>query len=626
MTTLPSSGPPAPHAPKPESGDDTRPASEHDDHGTRHAGYEAKHGAGCGTGCGPACAPGGQSARPARSGESGADDKSGADAAARQAADQAAPRRPFPVALAGVGRALRPVAGLLQRPDFLQGFPWVHLAGMLLTRQDHDELVLHACQPLSAPATAAPLSTPPDPAHTDPAVLEARAGLPPAPPAPGGVGRFESAADLFAALPGLRMVIDLSDDGRHMAGLRAAAPAGVSLLDAGGALWVWEMLASEKLCSTCNLHLREARDLFATLIDQVDEDILLLDTEGRIVDLNRNILQRKGGTKDDWIGTCCWQLDGAAFCCPPEHGGCTFRETVTTGHKAERIHTKVNDDGRAQYFRVYTYPVTDDAGRLTRVIEMRRDITNRTNMELRLQQAEKMAAIGELSTYVAHEIRNPLFAIGGFANSLLRSPSLDETARGKVQVILEESRRLDTILKSILNFARPTSPVQGEVDLNLLARQTMELMSIGFDQRRIEVDMQLAPAIPKAHGDGEMLKQCLINLVKNAQEAMPEGGRLTVRTGMSQQHVHIAVADTGVGIPAELHDKIFSPFFSTKEKGAGIGLAMSRKIIEEMGGRVDLQSQVGKGTIITLYLQPLLAVPKPAEPRRDDPAGEGMKG
>lgn len=603
MTTQPSSGPFAPPAATPESGDAPLRTA---------------------TGC-PARAP-------AHGPERNPDHGSG-HAGQAGTNGYAAPRRPFPVALAGVGRALRPVAGLLQRPDFLRGFPWVHLAGMLLTPQDHDELAQHACQPPSPPGTAdspgtagspgAPVASPAPP---DPAVLEARAGLPPAPPAPGGVPRFDSAADLFAARPDLRMAIDLTDDGRHMAELRAAAPAGASLLDAGGALWVWEMLASEKLCSTCNLHLREARDLFATLIDQVDEDILLLDTEGRIVDLNRNILQRKGGTKDDWIGTCCWQLDGASFCCPPEHGGCTFRETVSTGHKAERIHTRVNDDGRVQYFRVYTYPVTDDAGRLTRVIEMRRDITNRTNMEIRLQQAEKMAAIGELSTYVAHEIRNPLFAIGGFANSLLRSPSLDEAARGKVQVILEESRRLDTILKSILNFARPTSPRTGEVDLNLLARQTMELMSLGFDQRRITVEMELAADIPKAHGDGEMLKQCLINLVKNAQEAMPAGGRLTVRTGMNQQHVYVAVADTGVGIPPELHDKIFSPFFSTKEKGAGIGLAMSRKIIEEMGGRVDLQSQVGKGTTITLYLLPLLAVPQSTEPARDDPAGDGQKG
>lgn len=604
MTTQPPSGLPAPPAATPESGETplrTAPGCPT-----------------CASGHGPDCNP------EHGSGHAGQDEADG----------HAAPRRPFPVALAGVGRALRPVAGLLQRPDFLRGFPWVHLAGMLLAPQDHDELAQHACQPLSPPGStdtagspnasaSSPVSSPTPP---DSDMLEARAGLPPAPPAPGGVPRFADAAALFAAQPGLRMVIDLTDDGRHMADLRAAAPAGVSLLDAGGALWVWEMLASEKLCSTCNLHLREARDLFATLIDQVDEDILLLDTEGRIVDLNRNILQRKGGAKDDWIGTCCWQLDGASFCCPPEHGGCTFRETVSTGHKAERIHTRVNDDGRVQYFRVYTYPVTDDAGRLTRVIEMRRDITNRTNMEIRLQQAEKMAAIGELSTYVAHEIRNPLFAIGGFANSLLRSPSLDEAARGKVQVILEESRRLDTILKSILNFARPTSPVQGEVDLNLLARQTMELMSLGFDQRRITVDMQPAPDIPKAHGDGEMLKQCLINLVKNAQEAMPDGGRLTVRTGMNPQHVYVAVADTGVGIPPELHDKIFSPFFSTKEKGAGIGLAMSRKIIEEMGGKVDLQSQVGKGTTITLYLLPLLAVPQSTEPARDDPAGEGMKG
>lgn len=556
MTTQPSPGPLAPHVPTPESGDD-----------------------------------------PART----------------------AAHRPFPVALAGVGRALRPVADLLRRPDFLTGFPWVHVKGTLLTPHDHDELALHACPPPDSPDAARTPAPPP----ADPAALEAWAGLPPAPPAPGGIPRFASAAALFAALPDLRMVIDLSDDGRHMAALQAAAPAGVSLLDAGGALWIWEMLASEKLCPTCDLHLREARGLFATLIDQVDEDILLLDAEGRIVDLNRNILHRKGGSKEDWIGVPCWQLDGASFCCPPEHGGCTFRETVTTGLKAERIHTRVNDSGRVQYFRVYTYPVTDDTGRLTRVIEMRRDITNRTNMELRLQQAEKMAAIGELSTYVAHEIRNPLFAIGGFANSLLRSPSLDEAARGKVQVILEESRRLDTILKSILNFARPTSPRTGEVDLNLLARQTMELMGIGFDQRRITVDMQLAPDIPKARGDGEMLKQCLINLVKNAQEAMPDGGRLTVNTGMRQQCVHIGIRDTGVGIPAELHDKIFSPFFSTKEKGAGIGLAMTRKIVEEMGGNVDLQSQVGKGTTVTLHLQPLLAVAEPAESGRDAPEGRG---
>lgn len=606
MTTQPFPGPSAPSPTAPETADEPPRATP-----------------GC-PDCGPACAFCGPSGLPGSSGQLG---QSGPAAAQLPPHDQAAPpRRPFPVALAGVGRALRPVAGLLRRPDFLRGFPWVRLAGLLLTDQDHDELAQHACQPPGLGDDVPPPGPGASQAAINFAILEARAGLPPIPPEPGGAPRFDSAAALFAALPDLRMVLDLSDDGRHMADLRAAAPTGVSLLDAGGALWVWEMLASEKLCSTCNLHLREARDLFATLIDQVDEDILLLDTEGRIVDLNRNILQRKGGTKDDWIGTCCWQLDGPAFCCPPQHGGCTFKETVSTGRKAERIHTKVNDDGRVQYFRVYTYPVTDETGRMTRVIEMRRDITNRTNMEIRLQQAEKMAAIGELSTYVAHEIRNPLFAIGGFANSLLRSPSLDETARGKVQVILEESRRLDTILKSILNFARPTSPRTGEVDLNLLARQTMELMSIGFDQRRIAVDMQLALDIPKARGDGEMLKQCLINLVKNAQEAMPDGGRLTVRTGMTPQYVHIAVEDTGVGIPADLHDKIFSPFFSTKEKGAGIGLAMSRKIIEEMGGQVDLQSQVGKGTIITLRLQPLLAVPEQAAPARDDPEGEGLKG
>jgi signal transduction histidine kinase len=261
-----------------------------------------------------------------------------------------------------------------------------------------------------------------------------------------------------------------------------------------------------------------------------------------------------------------------------------------------------------RHFRIYAFPVPAEKGPTRRVVLMIGDTTSHVQIEERLQQSEKMAAIGELSTYIAHEIRNPLFAIGGFANSLLRSASLDETARGKARIILEESKRLDGILKSILNFARPTDQAVGEIDTNSVAHQTVNLMGIGGDERRIELGLDLADSLPIVRGNAEMLKQCLINLVKNAQESMPDGGHIVVRTRLAGPNVLVQVQDDGPGIPADLHERVFSPFFSTKDKGAGLGLAMTRKIIEEMGGRVHLASRPGSGTTVSLTLRPALAV------------------
>ncbi len=476
--------------------------------------------------------------------------------------------RVFLVAIVGGGKPFGPFAQLVSRPDFAEGFPWIAVAGL---------------------------------AHVPDEVLDGVPGF-------DGLPRFATHTALFQALPDVNLAIDLSDDGTYMSDLRRDAPEGCSVLHGDAAGLIWELLLSEKLCHTCMTDLREAQDLFATLIDQVDEDILLMDTDGRIVDVNRSLVVQRGGVKEDYIGLCCWQLDGGSFCCPPEKGGCTFRETLQTGRKAERIHTKVTEDGKVRFYRIYTYPVFGQDGDINRIIEMRRDITHRTHMEQRLQQAEKMAAIGELSTYIAHEIRNPLFAIGGFANSLLRSSSLDEAAREKVDIILKESKRLDAILKTTLNFARPTDASISEVDLNRMTSETLELMRIGCDDRGLRFLVNLGESLPKAKGDPDMFKQCLINLVKNAIEAMAKGGTLTVTTGMTQTHVFVTVQDTGHGIPDALREKVFSPFFSTKDKGAGLGLAMTKKIVEEMGGFVELVSKEGTGTSITLHLPPVLAV------------------
>lgn len=345
--------------------------------------------------------------------------------------------------------------------------------------------------------------------------------------------------------------------------------------------------------------------LFNSLIDQFEEDILIVDTTMKILNMNKSLLDTWGGSREAFTGKSCEELNQEDVDCT---SGQAFLERVLgEGRRITETYTRVTPDGRMLYYHVNAFPLRGKDGEICRVVLTRRNTTAEMQIEQRLYQSQKMAAIGELSTYIAHEIRNPLFAIGGFANALLRSPSLDESAREKARIILEESQRLDEILKSIINFARPTEQTIGAVNVNALATQTVDLMSFGTE-KDIPITLALAENIPNVHGNAEMLKQCLINLIKNAQEAM-EKGNITVRTRYVEGIVYMEVADDGPGIPENLQEQIFSPFFSTKkDKGSGLGLAMTRKIINEIGGKLLLHSKVGFGTIVSLGLRPVLAV------------------
>jgi signal transduction histidine kinase len=187
-------------------------------------------------------------------------------------------------------------------------------------------------------------------------------------------------------------------------------------------------------------------------------------------------------------------------------------------------------------------------------------------------------------------------------------PELNSDAKKKAQIILDESKRLDGILKSILNFARPTEAKITEVDVNEIVSQTMELMGIGCRKQNIEVSLDLEEDLAQAKANPELVKQSLINIVKNAMEVMPDGGNLDIKTTICAQFICIQISDSGPGIDPQIQDKLFNPFFSTKEKGSGLGLAMTKKTIEDLGGEVELKSKKGEGTTVTLSLPPALAV------------------
>ena len=481
--------------------------------------------------------------------------------------------------IAGQGPALDALTRILEREDFIAAFPRVKVAGWA---------PLPAAGPDAAPAAV-------------PAVLQNQP-------------RFPDVASLFAARPGIALALDVSPDARHTEELRRHAPPGATLAASEAILRFCAAAEDGKLAIGGGENLRKAQKLFALLVDQVDGDILIVDRNGIILDANRHVAESRGLRHDQIVGKSGDELAISMGLCLTGGEAASYSEARSTGKRAEHTSSEVMPTGRVRYIHSLCFPVTDALGNPSQFLYIRRDVTEQQHLEQRLQQAEKMAAIGELSTYMAHEIRNPVFSIGGFANSLLRNPSLDDAAREKARIIYEESRRLDGILTSILNFARPTEQTLAVFDPEPVARQTLELMTMGGEERGVKAVVDIAPPLPHVEGNPENLKQCLINLVKNSLEAMPGGGTLILRARRNDGFVQIDVEDDGVGIPPELHDQVFSPFYTTKQQGVGLGLAMTRKVIEEMGGKVTLTSHVGRGTCISLMLPVALAVEGEGEP------------
>jgi len=414
--------------------------------------------------------------------------------------------------------------------------------------------------------------------------------------------------DMLAAHPDLTMVIETSGRDNVLAELRVGLPVSVALVERAAASFFVRLLSTDQMWVACKLDLLHTQTLLKGVIDQLKEEIALVDAQGLVLDCNKAVLTAQGLPKAEITGRHIRNffrlpenLNGNAETLHP------LEHALTSGESAEATLAHVDGEGLLHYTREYVYPIQGDGCTPTSFLCIRRDITSRTQMEQRLQQSERLASIGEMSTYIAHEIRNPLFAIGGFANQLLRTVA-EPAAREKIEIIIEESKRLDSILKSILTFARPVESGPGVTDLNQIVRDTMELMGMACEGQDIKSVLELAAELPLVKADPELIKQCLINLVKNSVEAMPKGGQLTVRTYMGQARAVLEVQDTGTGVAPEIRDKIFSPFFSTKGKGSGLGLSMTKKILDDLGGTVELFSVPGENTRVSLHLPPQLAV------------------
>jgi signal transduction histidine kinase len=255
----------------------------------------------------------------------------------------------------------------------------------------------------------------------------------------------------------------------------------------------------------------------------------------------------------------------------------------------------------------------------------------------RMKERDRLAALGQMAAGLAHEIRNPLGSIKGAAQYLqpVEGQTPDASTREFLDIIVEEVDRLNKIVSQFLDYARPYRGDQSPLDVNDVVRKTINLIEKERSGSRVEIAMNLFEGLPPARADAQQLRQVFLNLALNAFDAMPQGGRLQVssglrrstRRGASAAFLEIRFRDDGIGIPPADLRNLFIPFFTTKEKGTGLGLPISQRIIENHGGTIEVRSQPGSGSTFTVLLPVEAdAYASYAEARKSVPPGTTRKG
>jgi len=261
-------------------------------------------------------------------------------------------------------------------------------------------------------------------------------------------------------------------------------------------------------------------------------------------------------------------------------------------------------------YRIKSIP-KDEIGKLAEIFNFMADSLKTRDEKLKettneqLMRSEKLASLGRLAAGVAHEINNPLTGILTFSNLLLKKKSPDDPEREKLETIINETIRCRTIVKGLLDFARQTKPEKRFADLNEIIEYSLSLIERHASFHNIKIIREFAPSLPKMKVDTNQIQQVFMNIIINAQEAMPEGGTLIIKTSATEDgFIEIKFIDTGCGIPEENMDKLFDPFFTTKHQtmGTGLGLAVSYGIAERHQGNLEIQSQLGKGTTVIIRL------------------------
>ncbi|TAM37726.1 PAS domain-containing sensor histidine kinase, partial [bacterium] len=376
------------------------------------------------------------------------------------------------------------------------------------------------------------------------------------------------------------------------------------------------------------------------IFDETYQFIGLMTTDGTLIEANRTALEFSGIQAPSVLGQPFWDTPWWRHSLQLQE---KLRQAVKSAAKGEFVRfeaTHLDKEGKLHYVDFSLKPVKNKSGKVIYMIPEGRDISERKQMEKNLQdaytklketqaqliQAEKMEAIGRLASGVAHEVKNPLEILLQGVNYLEEKIPPEEKKMSEIVQMMKNSiTRADKIVRSVLEFSRSGELSLKSEDINSVLESSLELMHYKVNISNIEIIRELSPGLPAIPVDKNKIEQVFVNLLLNAIESMPEGGKLFLRSyrirlkwprhaagrrladylGFENDAVVIEIEDTGCGIPEENKKKLFEPFFTTKnpKQGTGLGLSVSKNIIELHKGIIDIESNVGRGSKARVFLR-----------------------
>jgi len=363
--------------------------------------------------------------------------------------------------------------------------------------------------------------------------------------------------------------------------------------------------------------LRAERDKAQQYLSIARVIIVALDLRGRVTLINKMGCEVLGYREEEIIGK-----NWFDFCIPTK-----------TRHKVREVFLKLMA-GQLMATEYYENPILikggeerliawhnttlkDKKGHIVGTLSSGEDITDRKQTEEELIRSEKLVSVGQLAAGVAHEVNNPLAGILVYIKLLLKKYGQNklqtEETKKQLEKIGKETERCSRIIKNLLDFSRQTEVVLRPVDINRVIEATFSIIGHQISLDNIRTETNLCPTLPPILVDFDQIQQAVMNIVLNAAQAMPDGGDLTITTSVAKgvrigdsfrDAIRIDVSDTGIGIPREDLDKLFTPFFTTKEKGKGSGLGLSvvHGIIERHHGKIEVRSDLGAGTTFSIFL------------------------